>query len=142
MVVSKLLWQIEVEKVILHPIAMPLVTPFETSFGRQELRAAILVEVQTTSGTTGWREVVADWYPGYSYETVYTAMHILNDFLIPRLLKHPVIFSNSKWDWLTGVRGHPMAKHGLISAILTAAAEELDVPLAFLLHQMSNLPQE
>ncbi|NJL93858.1 MAG: o-succinylbenzoate synthase [Anaerolineae bacterium] len=130
-----------VREVILHPVAMPLVRPFETSFGTQTLRAAVLVELHTLRGAVGWGEVTADWAPGYSYETVHTALHVLSDFLIPRLMAAPRLMLDGRWPWLSSVRGHPLAKHALVSAILSAVAEEQELPFADLLLRLSSTRQ-
>ncbi|MFP4321574.1 MAG: o-succinylbenzoate synthase [Anaerolineales bacterium] len=133
-------WQLEVARVDVHPVMVPLVQPFETSFGVQQERAAVLVHLQTADGVSGWGEVTAGWEPGYSYETVHTALHILSDFLVPGLLAQRILTQDGPWDWLNHVRGHPLAKHGLLSAILTAVAAQRDEPLAGLLESMAGAP--
>lgn len=135
-------WQLHIEKIILHPIAMPMVRSLDTSFAIQGefLRPAVLVEVQTKNGAVGWGEVaMTAWTPGYSYETVFTALHILRDYLIPNLMKSQPLKSDEKWDWLHRVRGHPFAKHGLVSAILTAAAAEQNISLAQFLQDLAGV---
>lgn len=131
-------WSLDIQSIETHPVAVPLVSPFETSFGTESLRAAVLVHLVTRSGAEGWGEVTASWTPGYSYETVRTALHVLNDFLIPRLLGVGTLRSDMPWDWLEGVRGHPLAKHGLVSAVLTALAAEQGLCLADLLQKLSG----
>ena len=54
-------------------LRMPLVRPFETSFGQMSARELILVEVEDASGARGWGECVADADPFYSSETTATA---------------------------------------------------------------------
>jgi o-succinylbenzoate synthase len=131
-------WQLDITKITAHPAVVSLITPFETSFGVEQDRACVLVRVETESGAVGWGEVTANWDPGYSYETVHTALHILNDFLIPRLMQAQPLDSESKWVWLDSVRGHPLAKHALLTAILAALAEEQEISLAELIQQMSG----
>ena len=48
----------------LHRLAIPLVRPFETSFGRQTGRQVLLVRVRTAAGD-GWGEGVAGAAPVY-----------------------------------------------------------------------------
>src|SRR5258708_31560055 len=95
-----------IERVVLHPIAMPLVEPLVTSFGGDALRPGILVELHLASseGVVGWGECVAGWTPGYSYETIGTAMHVLSDFFIPAVLE------KTNLNELHRFRGHPMAR--------------------------------
>ena len=68
----------------LREIQMPLVTPFETSFGRTTLRRMLLVEADV-DGVIGWGESTAGEDPYYSYETVETAWLIIRDYLWPLL---------------------------------------------------------
>jgi O-succinylbenzoate synthase len=128
---------LHIARITTHPIAMPLVHRFETSFGGGQLWSSVIVRLETKSGAVGWGEVTAMFSPGYSYETGQTALHILNDFLIPRLLQQSVC-DFKDWAWLEGVRGHPIAKHGLLSAILSAWAEEQGLPLAEVIQRMAG----
>jgi O-succinylbenzoate synthase len=95
---------------------MKLRSPFETSFGRSETRDCILIEA-FTDGLAGYGECVADADPGYSYETVQTAWHILKDFLIPAILNQELESPGEFQDRTSFVRGHPMAKAGLEMAL-------------------------
>lgn len=102
----------KITKVVLYNLSMPLVSHFETSFGRIYNRDCILLEVHA-GGLVGYGECAADRDPGYSYETTGTAWHILRDFILPmvlgRDLSHPTIFTSL----FNQVRGHQMAKAGL-----------------------------
>ena len=101
-----------IESITLYHLRMPLVSPFETSFGRATARDCVLIEVHA-GGLTGYGECVADRDPGYSYETVGTALHILRDYLIPPLLGKPVPSPRDFFALSSSVRGHHMAKAGL-----------------------------
>lgn len=100
------------ESITLYPLQMPLVAPFETSFGRATHRECVLLEVRA-GGLIGYGECVADSNPGYSYETVGTAVHILRDYLIPPLLGKPVPAPRDYFTQSSPVRGHHMAKAAL-----------------------------
>lgn len=100
----------------LRHLRMALRTPFETSFGRIQTRDCILIEARA-DGLTGYGECVADADPGYSYETVQTAWHILRDFLVPAILNQEIQHPNQLRQRLSFVRGHPMAKAGLEMAL-------------------------
>ena len=105
-----------IDRVTLHHLRMPLVAPFETSFGRITDRECILVEI-AADGLAGWGECVADRDPGYAYETAGTAWHILRDFLVPAILGQDVAGPADFQARVAAVRGHPMAKAGLEMAI-------------------------
>ncbi|RPI33107.1 MAG: o-succinylbenzoate synthase [Chloroflexota bacterium] len=98
--------------ITLRHLRMPLRTPFETSFGRSNNRDCILLEAEC-DGLTGYGECVADADPGYGYETVGTAGHILRDFLIPAVLGKEIAGPGDMHHLTGGVRGHQMAKAGL-----------------------------
>jgi O-succinylbenzoate synthase len=100
----------------LHHISLPYVHPFETSFGRELSREAILVAVES-DGVTGWGECVAGSGPWYSYETVETAWHVLADFLAPALLGHEVSQPADVVACFGRVRGHAMARASLENAV-------------------------
>jgi len=106
---------LKVERITLHGVEMDLVAPFETSFGREERRPAILVEA-SADGLVGWGECVAGSGPWYEYETVQTAQHALKDFLIPTLLETDWSHPTELPDAFRRVRGHPMAKAALEAA--------------------------
>jgi len=113
-----------IEKITLRHIRMPLLHPFRTSFGEEQVRGPIIVAVQG-EGLTGYGETPVSFAPDYSYETVQTAWHIQRDFLIPRLLGQDIERPEQVGELLAPVRGHPMAKMGLEAAIwdLLAKAE-------------------
>ncbi len=106
----------KINQVTLRHLSMPLRSPFETSFGREETRDCILLEVHA-DGLTGYGECVADRDPGYSYETVRTAWHILKDFILPATLNQEIQGPQDLQQKMSFVRGHLMAKAGLEMAI-------------------------
>ncbi len=55
----------KLESITLYHLSMPLVAPFETSFGVTTGRECILVSIQS-EGLTGWGECAVDRDPGYS----------------------------------------------------------------------------
>jgi O-succinylbenzoate synthase len=119
-------------RVTLREIHMPLVTPFETSFGRTTLRRMLLVEVDV-DGAAGWGECVAGEGPFYAPETLETAWHILRDFLWPALRGREFASAGDVWEMLAPIRGHNMAKASLEAAIWDAEAQQKGVPLSQLI---------
>lgn len=105
-----------IDQITLHHLRMPLVTPFETSFGRVTERECILILI-ASEGLVGYGECVADYAPGYAYETTGTAWHILTDFLCPALPDKDLAGPGAYRALVAGVRGHPMAKAGLEMAL-------------------------
>jgi o-succinylbenzoate synthase len=115
-------------QVTLREIHMPLVAPFETSFGRTVVRRILLVQADT-DGATGWGECVAGETPFYAPETVETAWHILRDFIWPALRGKEFAAAADVWSLLAQIRGHNMAKGSLEAAIWDAEAREKATPL-------------
>jgi O-succinylbenzoate synthase len=105
-----------IDSITLYHLRMPLVSPFETSFGRIDRRECILVEV-FSDGLVGYGECPADRDPGYSYETTGTAWHILRDFLVPTFLGQDLADSADFQNSVGRVRGHNMAKAGVEMAL-------------------------
>ena len=115
-------------KATLREIHMPLVRPFETSFGRTTDRRILLVEVDA-DGVTGWGECVAGERPLYSPETIETAWHILRDFIWPMLVRKEISSAADLWPILAPIRGHNMAKAAIEAAAWDAEARQKNVPL-------------
>ena len=118
----------KVQSITLREIRMPLVTPFETSFGRLTDRRMLLVEVQS-DGVVGWGESVAGEGPFYAPETVETAWHILRDFIWPLLKGREFQSASEVWCALETIRGHNMAKGAVESALWDAEAKQKGIPL-------------
>lgn len=112
------------QSVELRRIAMPLVTPFRTSFGSQTERDILLVRVEMTddSGASveGWGECVALSEPSYSPEYVDGAQHVIIHHLLPRLFAAGSIDAVDVAPALAALHGHPMAKAALEMAVLDA----------------------
>jgi o-succinylbenzoate synthase len=121
-----------IHKIMLREIHLPLLSPFETSFGVSSLRRILLVEAEV-DGVSGWGESTAGENPFYSYETVETAWLILRDYLWPIVRGKEIAGAADVWEMLAPVRGHNMAKAALETAIWDAEAKQKDVPLAKLL---------
>ncbi len=122
----------KIERVELHQLALQYVHPFETSFGRERRRELILAAV-SADGVTGWGECVAGAGPWYSYETVGTAVHVLQSFLIPALLGEQVESPVDVVARFGRVRGHAMARACLENAVWDLLARSRGESLATML---------
>ncbi|MDQ6719791.1 MAG: o-succinylbenzoate synthase [Candidatus Dormibacteraeota bacterium] len=98
---------------------MPLVAPFETSFGIQTERDILLVKVITSEGE-GWGECVATEEPTYSSEYVDAAQHVLVHHLLPKLFEPKRVGAADVAVVLRPVHGHHMAKAAIEMAVLDA----------------------
>ncbi len=106
----------KIESITFHHISMPLVSPFETSFGRETDRECVIIEIRS-EGLTGYGECVASRDPGYNYETTGTAMHILSEFITPLILGQDVKDALDFQARVAGIRGHHLAKAGVEMAL-------------------------
>jgi o-succinylbenzoate synthase len=108
----------KLEAVELRRIGLPLVAPFETSFGVQTERDILLLKAITTDGE-GWGECVAGEEPTYSSEYVDGAQHVLVHHLLPRLFERELV-AEDVFNLLHPVHGHQMAKAAIECAVLDA----------------------
>ena len=121
-----------IREITVREIRMKLVTPFETSMDRTDVRRFLLVQADV-DGVVGWGECVAGETPYYSPETSETAWHILRDFLWPMMKGKEFGSASEVWDLLGHVRGHNMAKASLESGVWDAEAKQKNVPLSKLI---------
>ena len=119
---------ITIESVELRRIALPLVSPFRTSFGTDTARDILLVRV-IGSESEGWGECVAGNEPLYSSEYVEAAHHVLTHHLVPRL-QHRTIHCTDVASTLSPVKDHRMAKGALEAAVLDAQLRANDQSMA------------
>ncbi len=119
---------IQLERITLREIKMPLVHFFETSFGRTTERRMVLVEV-SGGGLSGWGEVTAGENPFYNEEWTESAWLILRDYAAPRVLKHPFAAAADVGARTAHIRGHNMARGGLEVAVWDLEARMLGRPL-------------
>jgi o-succinylbenzoate synthase len=110
---------LRLEAVELRRIRIPLVAPFETSFGIQTERDILLLKATTSEGE-GWGECVATEEPTYSSEYVDAAQHVLVHHLLPRLFERARLGAADVAQILRPVHGHRMAKAAIEMAILDA----------------------
>src|SRR5579885_541131 len=119
---------IQLERIVLRQIRMPLVHFFETSFGRTTERHMILVEA-AADGVSGWGEVTAGENPFYNEEWTESAWLILRDYAAPRLLGRNLESAADVAPLTAHIRGHQMARGGAEVAVWDLAARQAGIPL-------------
>jgi O-succinylbenzoate synthase len=122
----------KIDTVEIRHISMPLVHRFETSMHVELDRECLLVRVQG-GGQEGWGECVTQRVPWYSYESIGTAWHVLEDFLVPAILGQELAAPSEFSKRVKGIKGHPMAKAGLELALWDLAGRIEGEPLAEML---------
>jgi O-succinylbenzoate synthase len=105
-----------IERAELRQISLPLVFPFETSFGREETKACVLVRL-CAGGLEGWGEAPAMAAPLYNEETVGTAWHVLEEFILPLVVGRDLADPRDFPPLVRHLRRHHMAKAGVEAAL-------------------------
>lgn len=101
---------VRIRRIRLDELELPLVEPFETSFGVERRRRFLVLRIESDDGAVGLGECVAARDPLYSSESVATARWMIEKYLVPMLWRDgamaPRLFRDRARAW----RGHPMAK--------------------------------
>ena len=118
----------KLERIEVRRLTLPLRTPFETSFGRTEVKQFLLVSA-SADGVSGLGECVADVDPFYLPETNETVLHVLRDFLAPIALGLEIAHPRDLLPAFARVRGHQMAKAALEMAVFELWARREGEPL-------------
>jgi O-succinylbenzoate synthase len=118
-----------IERAELRQVELPLVFPFETSFGREDTKACVLVRL-FADGLEGWGEAPAAHAPLYNEETVGTAWHVLEDFILPKVLGRDLAHPRDFPPLVRHFRRHHMAKAGVEAALWDLHAQAQGVSLA------------
>jgi O-succinylbenzoate synthase len=121
--------RLDLERLELREIALPLKWPFETSFGRTTRRRIMIVRVFDRSGAFGYGECTAPEDPFYNHETVDTAWLIVAKYVAPILAGARVGGAREVNDALMRIRGNRMAKGGVEAAIWDLEARLAAKPL-------------
>jgi O-succinylbenzoate synthase len=119
---------VKIDQIELREVQMPLISFFETSFGRTTLRRIILVRV-FSEGLIGYGEATSPEAPYYNHESTGTAWHVLRDFIIPRVFQSDLEAPDSVAPLLAPIRGHNMAKASIETAIWDLYARRFEKPL-------------
>ncbi|MGD0157966.1 MAG: o-succinylbenzoate synthase [Terracidiphilus sp.] len=121
-----------IDAIILRELHIPLVRPFETSFGVTRNRRIVLAEVHS-EGLTGWGECTAGERPFFSGESTDTAWQVLVNELAPMLAAEPPEHGGECPRIFKAVRGNQMAKAALENAIWDLEAQREGISLSDLL---------
>jgi o-succinylbenzoate synthase len=119
---------LRLDRVEVRRLRLPLLHPFETSFGRATDKEFLLLSV-SADGVTGHGECVADREPCYLPETNGTVLHVLREFLVPLAFSLDLGHPRELPAALSRVRGHEMAKAALEMAVWELVARREGAPL-------------
>ena len=122
----------KIDSIILRELQVPLVRPFETSFGVTTNRRIVLAEVRS-EGLTGWGECTAGERPFFSAESTDSCWQVIVSELGPMLASAKVEHGGDCPKIFRLVRGNPMAKATLENAIWDLEAQRDGISLSQLL---------
>jgi len=120
---------LQLERVELREIELPLKAAFETSFGRITRRRILLVRVFDRRGMAGYGECVAAEGPFYNHETVDTAWLMTTKYVAPLLEAARIRCAAQVRHALAPIRENRMAKAGIEAAIWDLEARLAEQPL-------------
>ncbi len=125
---------IELRRLVMREIRLPLKEPFRISSGETHTRRVLLVEAHDREGLTGWAECVAGETPHYAPETVDTAWLAIGSWIGPLVLGRAFPQPRDVFHALCGaIRGHHMARAAVEMAVWDLVAHRRGVALATLL---------
>ncbi|MFJ2367771.1 o-succinylbenzoate synthase [Microbacterium sp. NPDC087665] len=109
----------KIDELELRRVAMPLVSPFRTSFGTQTAKDILLVRV-VVDGEEGWGECVTLPDPVYSPEYTDGAVDVIRRVMAPALAGVEFAGAHMIGELLGHIKGHRMAKAAIEMAVLDA----------------------
>ncbi len=121
-----------IDAIFLRELNLPLVRPFQTSFGTTKDRRVILAEIHS-EGLIGWGECTAGEHPHFSEESVDSCWNVIVDELGP-MLAASTPENGGQCPRIFGlVRGNRMAKATLENAVWDLEAQRKGISLSQLL---------
>ncbi|WJY28646.1 MULTISPECIES: o-succinylbenzoate synthase [Sporosarcina] len=120
----------KIERIIIRELEMMMKNPFTTSFGTMQKRRFSVVEVQDELGNCGFGEGVAFTEPSYTEETAGTALHMMQDFLIPLLAGKTIEHPDDVSVIFRPIRKNNMAKAAIECAVWDCWAKRIGVSLS------------
>ena len=120
---------LNLKKLELREIELPLKAPFETSFGTALERRILIVRVMDADGASGYGECTAPETPFFNHETTETAWMIIKKFIAPMLAKSSVKTAAEVSATLAPIRGNRMAIGAVETAVWDLEAKRANLPL-------------
>jgi O-succinylbenzoate synthase len=122
----------QIDAIVMRELNLPLVRPFQTSFGTTTDRRVVLAEIHS-EGLVGWGECTAGEHPHFSEESVDSCWNVIVDELGPLMAAAAPENGGSCPRIMGQVRGNRMAKATLENAIWDLEAQRKGVSLSKLL---------
>lgn len=120
----------KINEVNLYKVEMRMKNPFTTSFGTEQDRLFILVEVKDEDGLTGWGECVTSEKPLYIEEFTESSWIMLNKFLVPMILKKEIEHPDETHELFKDFKRNHIAKSAINGAVWDLYAKSKGISLA------------
>jgi o-succinylbenzoate synthase len=117
-----------INRIELYRVAMPLVYPFRTAFGNDDTIESVLVRL-AAGDAYGWGESASWRCPAYSPECAATQFAISKQFLAPLLLGQDIQSGQQLQQRLAAIKGNPFAKAAFDLAWWDLHCRSLNQPL-------------
>lgn len=121
---------IAVKSVVLHRVRVPFVEPFRISNGAVTEKDAILIELTTSEGVTGWGEASPMSGSFYSSDTPDSSWTVLKDQLAPALLSLGRVDASRFHEFLREQPGDHFSRAGIEGAVWDAYASTQQMALS------------
>ena len=121
--------KLNLERLELCEIEMPLRAPFETSFGKVSKRRILIIRVFDRDGAIGYGECTAPEEPFYNHETIDTAWSIISNFVAPLIARNSIESAAEVSEVLAPIKGNRMAVGGVEAAIWDLEAKRENTSL-------------
>ncbi|NBO64419.1 MAG: o-succinylbenzoate synthase [Acidobacteria bacterium] len=118
----------KIDRIEMREIRLPLVAPFETSFGVTTERRILLVKV-FGEGEIGWGECTCNEGPFYNHEATDMAWIVLRDFIAPLTIGEEISSPTETAGLSSRIRGNRMARAAIETAVWDLTARLQGVPL-------------
>ncbi len=128
----------KIDAIYLRELNLPLLRPFQTSFGTTKDRRVVLAEIHS-EGLIGWGECTAGEHPNFSEESVDSCWQVITDELGPTLAATSPENGGQCPRIFGAVRGNRMAKATLENAIWDLEAQRQGISLSRLLGGTRNV---
>ncbi len=119
---------LQIEKIVIRHLTMPLVSTFRISTGTTKTRKIMLIEIHSND-LIGYGECPAGEHPYYSLETVQIEFMIIRDYFIKKILGKKFETPHQFRSFLEFVRGHKTAKSALEYAFWDLYGKSVGRPL-------------
>src|SRR5690625_1445240 len=101
----------------MHNVNMRMKNPFTTSFGTEQDRSFLVLEIENEDGVIGWGECVTSSRPLYIEEFTTGAWHMLEEHLIPLVINQSFSHPDDLQEIFAQFKRNHLAKSAIEGAI-------------------------